>query len=94
MSMENISIKLELCIIWGVLLIVNLLTTGISASSVCTGAFDVHTDKIIRTGESTAMGAQFVDATELSSREQCLELCCGTTRCDVFVYEEKVSNTY
>ncbi|XP_026476596.1 uncharacterized protein LOC113382457 [Ctenocephalides felis] len=81
--------KILSSVFWGFFIVVNLLTQATSSSSVCTGAFDVHTDKIIRTEESTAMGAQFVDETELSTREQCLELCCETTRCDVFVYEEK-----
>lgn len=48
-------------------------------------------DTIIRTDESRAMGAKFLDNADLGSREECLRLCCETDGCDVFVFEEKVS---
>lgn len=52
--------------------------------------FDVKLDMIIRTEESRAMGAKFLDHADLGSREECLRLCCETEDCDVFVFEEKV----
>lgn len=52
--------------------------------------FDVHLNTIIRTEESRSMGAKFLDDADVSSREQCLRLCCETENCDVFVFEEKV----
>ena len=47
---------------------------------------------IIRTEESRTMGAKFLDHADLGSREECLHLCCETDNCDVFVFEEKVSD--
>lgn len=51
---------------------------------------------IIRTEESRAMGARFLDHADLGSQEECLRLCCETDECDVFVFEEKVNliNSY
>lgn len=46
---------------------------------------------IIRTEESRAMGARFLDHADLGSQEECLRLCCETDECDVFVFEEKVN---
>jgi hypothetical protein len=37
------------------------------------------------------MGAKYLNEIDLSSREECLRLCCETSTCDVFVFEEKVS---
>lgn len=54
------------------------------------GRFDVHENTIIRTEESRAIGAKFLDNADLGSREECLRLCCETEFCDVFVFEEKV----
>lgn len=48
-------------------------------------------DMIIRTEESRAMGAKFLDHADLGSQEECLRLCCETDECDVFVFEEKVN---
>lgn len=53
--------------------------------------FDIHSSTIIRTEESKAMGAKFLNDEEVSSAEACLKLCCETTDCDVFIYEEKVN---
>ncbi|EAT32497.1 AAEL014970-PA, partial [Aedes aegypti] len=55
--------------------------------------FDVHLNTIIRTEESRSMGANFLDDADVSSREQCLRLCCETEKCDVFVFEEKNQGT-
>lgn len=55
----------------------------------CVDNFDIHKDKIIRTQDSRAMGAKYINEIDLSSREECLRLCCETSTCDVFVFEEK-----
>ncbi|XP_062548923.1 DNA translocase FtsK [Armigeres subalbatus] len=59
----------------------------------CLVRFDVHLNTIIRTEESRSMGANFLDDADVSSREQCLRLCCETEKCDVFVFEEKNQGT-
>ncbi|XP_029720162.2 basic-leucine zipper transcription factor A [Aedes albopictus] len=59
----------------------------------CLVRFDVHLNTIIRTEESRSMGAKFLDDADVSSREQCLRLCCETEKCDVFVFEEKNQGT-
>ncbi|XP_037038004.1 uncharacterized protein LOC119075630 [Bradysia coprophila] len=59
----------------------------------CIGRFDVQHDMIIRTEESRAMGARFLDHADLGSQEECLRLCCETDECDVFVFEEKNQGT-
>lgn len=56
----------------------------------CIENFDIHKDKIIRTQDSRAMGAKYLNEIDLDSRVECLRLCCETDNCDVFVYEEKV----
>lgn len=56
----------------------------------CIDNFDIHKDKIIRTQDSRAMGAKYLNEIDLDSRVECLRLCCETENCDVFVYEEKV----
>lgn len=58
----------------------------------CIDNFAVHKDKIIRTQDSRAMGAKYLNEIDLDTREECLRLCCETENCDVFVYEEKVIN--
>ncbi|KAK9753429.1 Low-density lipoprotein receptor domain class A [Popillia japonica] len=55
----------------------------------CIDNFAVHKDKIIRTQDSRAMGAKYLNEVDLDTREECLRLCCETENCDVFVYEEK-----
>ncbi|XP_046388921.1 AT-rich interactive domain-containing protein 1A isoform X2 [Ischnura elegans] len=55
----------------------------------CVENFDIQADTIIRTQDSRAMGAKYINETDLSSRDECLKLCCETTSCDVFVFEEK-----
>lgn len=56
----------------------------------CADRFEVHRDKIIRTEDSKKLGAKFIDSVGQRNRFECLELCCRTARCDVFVFEEKV----
>jgi len=60
----------------------------------CVDNFDIHKDKIIRTQDSRAMGAKYINEIDLNSREECLRLCCETSTCDVFVFEEKVSTLH
>ncbi|XP_055921169.1 uncharacterized protein LOC129952561 [Eupeodes corollae] len=55
----------------------------------CLGRFDVHGNTIIRTGESQAIGGKFLQGLELETPEKCQRLCCETTDCDVYVFEEK-----
>ncbi|XP_071454683.1 uncharacterized protein [Hetaerina americana] len=55
----------------------------------CVDNFDIQEDTIIRTQDSRGMGAKYINETDLSSRDECLKLCCETTSCDVFVFEEK-----
>ncbi|XP_060867498.1 uncharacterized protein LOC132942853 [Metopolophium dirhodum] len=59
----------------------------------CANRFEVHDDKIIRTEDSKKLGAKFIDSVEQHDRAGCLELCCRTSRCDVFVFEEKSPGT-
>lgn len=56
----------------------------------CLDSFDVHQDKIIKTQDSQRMGAKYLSVLDVDSRLDCLEYCCGTERCDVFIFEEKV----
>jgi hypothetical protein len=53
--------------------------------------FDIHSSTIIRTEESKAMGAKFLNDDDVSSAVACLKLCCETNECDVFIFEEKVN---
>lgn len=57
----------------------------------CANKFNVHDDKIIQTEDSMKLGAKFIDSVEQRNRLECLELCCRTERCNVFVFEEKVN---
>lgn len=57
---------------------------------ICLDSFAVHTDKIIRTQDSLALGAKYLMEAEVDNRQDCLKLCCKTNECDVFVFEEKV----
>lgn len=72
---------------------VTIICTDINLQT-CINNFDIHRDKIIRTQDSRAMGAKYLNEIDLDSREECLRLCCETDNCDVFVYEEKVSNLW
>lgn len=48
---------------------------------------------IIKSDESLKLGAKFLDETDAGSKEECLHFCCETDGCNVYVYEEKESNT-
>lgn len=56
----------------------------------CLESFDIHSDKIIKTQDSIAMGAAYLTSLNADSRSDCLRYCCETDRCDVFIFEEKV----
>ncbi|EEB18768.1 conserved hypothetical protein [Pediculus humanus corporis] len=56
----------------------------------CIENFDIHIDKIIRTQDSRAMGAKYLNEADVNGREDCMKLCCETSLCDVFVMEQKV----
>ena len=53
---------------------------------------DISENTIIRTKDSRALGAKFLNETSLGSdsRDKCLNLCCSFHGCNVAVYEEKV----
>ncbi|XP_027843860.2 uncharacterized protein LOC114124712 [Aphis gossypii] len=80
----------------GFLFIFAMVCTGMAATVDpfgCANRFEVHEDKIIRTEDSKKLGAKFIDSVEQHDRAGCLELCCRTSRCDVFVFEEKSPGT-
>ena len=53
--------------------------------------FQINKNSIIRTHDSRALGAKYLNETDLSSNEDCLRWCWNTTNCNLAVYEEKVS---
>jgi len=67
-----------------------------SSSSTSTGSCleqsEVSENTIIRTKDSRALGAKFLNETSLGAdaRDRCLNLCCSFHGCNVAVYEEKV----
>ena len=58
----------------------------------CLEQSEISENTIIRTKDSRALGARFLNETSLGlhSRDQCLSLCCSVHGCNVAVYEEKV----
>lgn len=54
--------------------------------------FHINTNTIIRTHDSRALGAKYLNETELPSNEDCLYWCWETSPCNLAVYEEKVSH--
>lgn len=52
--------------------------------------FNVNTNTIIRTHDSRALGAKYLNESELPSNEDCLYWCWQTSPCNLAVYEEKV----
>ena len=61
--------------------------------AICLSNFDVSDGSIIRTKDSQAQGATYLNETEIGakSRDECLRLCCHMERCNVAVFEEKVN---
>nr|CAH0105400.1 unnamed protein product [Daphnia galeata] len=66
-----------------------------SSSSTSTGSCleqsEISENTIIRTKDSRALGAKFLNETSLGAdaRDRCLNLCCSFHGCNVAVYEEK-----
>lgn len=63
--------------------------------AICLRNFEISDGSIIRTKDSQALGAHYLNETDLGakSREECLSLCCKVQRCNVAVFEEKVITT-
>lgn len=53
--------------------------------------FQVNKNSIIRTHDSRALGAKYLNESDLSSNEDCLRWCWNTSNCNMAVFEEKVS---
>lgn len=64
---------------------------GANNYQMCLESFDVHKDKIIKTQDSRNMGATYLSVMDVDSQLDCLKYCCETERCDVFIFEEKVT---
>lgn len=52
--------------------------------------FHVNFNTIIKTGDSRALGAKYLNESELVSKEDCMLWCWETNPCNLAVYEEKV----
>lgn len=63
-----------------------------SGGAVCSEQSEISENTIIRTKDSRALGARFLNETSLGpdARDRCLNLCCSFHGCNVAVYEEKV----
>lgn len=61
-------------------------------SGTCSDQSEISENTIIRTKDSRALGARFLNETSLGAdaRDRCLNLCCSFHGCNVAVYEEKV----
>ena len=64
----------------------------LNQAGTCLEQSEITENTIIRTKDSRALGARFLNETSLglNSRDQCLRLCCSFHGCNVAVYEEKV----
>lgn len=64
-----------------------------SSSGICLEQSEISENTIIRTKDSRALGARFLNETSLGAdaRDRCMNLCCSFHGCNVAVYEEKVS---
>lgn len=69
----------------------NNIVGGGQMSSSCGEPSEISENTIIRTKDSRALGARFLNETSLGpdSRDRCLDLCCAFHGCNVAVYEEK-----
>ena len=54
--------------------------------------FKITKNSIIRTHDSRALGAKYLNETELSSNQDCLQWCWNTNSCNLAVFEEKVNH--
>jgi hypothetical protein len=61
----------------------------------CIINYEINEGIIIRTKDSLANGAKYLNesdlGTNIKSKEDCLRICCQTPHCNVITYEEKVS---
>lgn len=55
--------------------------------------YRVNSNTIIRTQDSRALGAKYLNETELPTNEDCLYWCYNVNRCNVAVYKEKVKKS-
>lgn len=53
-------------------------------------SFKIKPNTIIKTEESFASGAKYLNGTEVASNRECLEWCWQYFNCNLAVYEEKV----
>lgn len=67
-----------------------------SSSGICSEQSEISENTIIRTKDSRALGARFLNETSLGAdaRDRCINLCCSFHGCNVAVYEEKVRYYY
>ncbi|KAI5744201.1 hypothetical protein M8J76_000074 [Diaphorina citri] len=63
------------------------------AGEYCGNSFAIYENKIIRTEDSKKLGAKYLTSQDVTSRLECLKLCCVTHKCDVFIFEEKIPGT-
>lgn len=56
----------------------------------CLENFEVSDKTIIRTKESQAAGALYINETELETFDTCLRYCCQTPLCNVAVFDKQV----
>lgn len=56
----------------------------------CASNFEIHPNKIIRTDESLKLGAKYLLSKDVSSKDECVKLCCEIHGCNVFVIDGKV----
>src|SRR5690348_10545344 len=79
------------------------ITTGGASSGIannfvddqqCLANYELNEGIIIRTKDSLANGAKYLNESDLGtnvkSKEECLRICCQTPHCNVITYEEKV----
>ena len=59
----------------------------------CLKNFETKDNAIIKTKESQANGAQYLNETKVATFEFCLRICCETPLCNVAVYDIQVSIT-
>lgn len=67
-------------------------STSTTSTGGCLEQSEISENTIIRTKDSRALGAKFLNETSLGAdaRDRCLNLCCSFHGCNVAVYEEKV----
>ncbi|GAB6021624.1 hypothetical protein CHUAL_004209 [Chamberlinius hualienensis] len=55
----------------------------------CVLRYQLKAETIIRTQDSRALGAKYINETELPTQEDCLLWCCQTDACNVAIFEKK-----